>query len=59
MLRIGPIDQPKAILMTPYAYSAGEIAGTVIYLVSPAGCYTNGQEIAVDGGYLMVNPSTS
>ncbi|TBU26023.1 NAD(P)-binding protein [Dichomitus squalens] len=38
---------------------AGEIAGTVIYLVSPAGCYTNGQEIAVDGGYLMVNPSTS
>ncbi|RPD77403.1 NAD(P)-binding protein [Lentinus tigrinus ALCF2SS1-7] len=38
--------------------SAGEIAGTVIYLASPAGCYTNGQEIAVDGGYLMVNPST-
>ncbi|KAI0695744.1 NAD(P)-binding protein [Cerioporus squamosus] len=38
--------------------SAGEIAGTVIYLASPAGCYTNGQEIAVDGGYCMVNPST-
>nr|VWO96157.1 Fumarate reductase flavoprotein subunit (EC [Ganoderma boninense] len=37
---------------------AGEIAGTVIYLASPAGCYTNGQEIVVDGGYLMVNPST-
>jgi NAD(P)-dependent dehydrogenase (short-subunit alcohol dehydrogenase family) len=39
--------------------SAGEIAGTVIYLSSLAGCYTNGQEIAVDGGYSAVNPSTS
>ncbi|KZT09305.1 short-chain dehydrogenase [Laetiporus sulphureus 93-53] len=37
--------------------SAQEIAGTVIYLASPAGCYTNGQEIAVDGGYTAVNPS--
>ncbi|KAI0755311.1 NAD(P)-binding protein [Daedaleopsis nitida] len=39
--------------------AVGEISGTVIYLASPAGCYTNGQEIAVDGGYLMVNPSTA
>ncbi|KAJ3554395.1 hypothetical protein NM688_g3133 [Phlebia brevispora] len=39
------------------AGTAEEMAGTVIYLVSPAGCYTNGQEIAVDGGYLAVNPS--
>lgn len=39
--------------------STGEIAGTVIYLSSPAGCYTNGQEIAVDGGYTAVNPSTA
>ncbi|KAI9462175.1 short-chain dehydrogenase [Russula earlei] len=38
--------------------SAGEIAGTVIYLSSPAGCYTNGQEIVVDGSYTAVNPST-
>ncbi|KZT10039.1 NAD(P)-binding protein [Laetiporus sulphureus 93-53] len=38
--------------------SAQEVAGTVIYLVSPAGCYTNGQEIVVDGGYTAVNPST-
>lgn len=38
---------------------ASEIAGTVIYLSSPAGCYTNGQEIVVDGGYTAVNPSTA
>ncbi|KAL5482544.1 hypothetical protein ACEPAI_9138 [Sanghuangporus weigelae] len=38
--------------------TAQEIAGTVIYLVSPAGCYTNGQELVVDGGYLCVNPSS-
>lgn len=35
-----------------------EIVGTVIYLASPAGFYTNGQEIVVDGGYLAVNPSS-
>jgi len=34
-----------------------EMAGTVIYLASPAGCYTNGQEIIIDGGYTAVNPS--
>ncbi|KAI0286149.1 short-chain dehydrogenase [Russula brevipes] len=39
--------------------STGEMAGTVIYLSSPAGCYTNGQEIVVDGGYTAVNPSTA
>jgi NAD(P)-dependent dehydrogenase (short-subunit alcohol dehydrogenase family) len=38
---------------------AGEIAGTVIYLSSPAGCYTNGQELVVDGSYTAVNPSTA
>lgn len=37
--------------------TAEEVAGTVIYLASPAGCFTNGQEIAIDGGYLAVNPS--
>jgi len=36
-----------------------EMAGTAIYLASPAGCYTNGQVIVVDGGYLAVNPSTA
>ncbi|KAI0780699.1 short-chain dehydrogenase [Trametes elegans] len=36
---------------------AEEVAGTVIYLASPAGCFTNGQEIVIDGGYLAVNPS--
>ncbi|EJC97899.1 short-chain dehydrogenase [Fomitiporia mediterranea MF3/22] len=38
--------------------NAQEVSGIVIYLVSPAGCYTNGQEIIIDGGYLAVNPST-
>ncbi|THH13804.1 hypothetical protein EUX98_g9682 [Antrodiella citrinella] len=37
--------------------SAQEVAGTVIYLVSPAGCFTNGQEIVIDGGYTTVNPA--
>ncbi|GJE88537.1 NAD(P)-dependent dehydrogenase [Phanerochaete sordida] len=39
------------------AGSAEEIAGAVIFLVSPAGNYTNGHEIVVDGGALAVNPS--
>lgn len=38
--------------------TAQEMAGTAVYLASPAGCYTNGQEIVIDGGYLCVNPST-
>jgi len=38
---------------------ASEIAGTVIYLSSPAGCYTNGQELVVDGSYTAVNPATA
>ena len=38
-------------------FRAEEVAGTVIYLASPAGCFTNGQEIVIDGGYLAVNPS--
>ncbi|KAH9924724.1 NAD(P)-binding protein [Fomitopsis serialis] len=49
----------KSIVPIP-ARRAGrpeEVAGTVIYLVSPAGCYTNGQEIIVDGGYTAVNPA--
>ncbi|CCL99682.1 uncharacterized protein FIBRA_01703 [Fibroporia radiculosa] len=49
----------KSIVPIP-ARRAGtpqEVAGTVIYLVSPAGCYTNGQEIVVDGGYTAVNPA--
>ena len=40
-------------------YRAEEIAGTVIYLASTAGLYTNGQEIVIDGGAIAVNPSTA
>lgn len=35
----------------------GEMAGTVVYLASRAGEYTNGQELVVDGGYIAVNPA--
>ena len=34
-----------------------EMAGTVVYLVSQTGGFTNGQEIIVDGGYVAVNPA--
>ncbi|KAJ7163298.1 NAD(P)-binding protein [Mycena filopes] len=50
----------KGVMPVPAdrAGTAQEIAGTAIYLASLAGCYTNGQEIVVDGGYVAVNPST-
>ena len=38
------------------AGTAEEMAGTVVYLASAAGAYANAQEIAIDGGYLAVNP---
>jgi len=41
------------------AGNATEMAGTIVYLVSPAGGYVNGQEIVIDGGALAVNPSTA
>ncbi|KAH7885376.1 hypothetical protein F5I97DRAFT_2032967 [Phlebopus sp. FC_14] len=34
-----------------------EMAGTAVYLASPAAGYMNGQELVIDGGYLAVNPS--
>ncbi|KAF9039362.1 short-chain dehydrogenase [Panaeolus papilionaceus] len=49
----------KGVVSTP-ARRAGtgeEMAGTVVYLVSKAGGFTNGQEIIIDGGYVAVNPA--
>ncbi|KAG2151352.1 hypothetical protein DEU56DRAFT_777432 [Suillus clintonianus] len=37
--------------------TAAEMAGTAVYLASPAAGYMNGQELVIDGGYLAVNPS--
>ncbi|KIJ64490.1 hypothetical protein HYDPIDRAFT_28431 [Hydnomerulius pinastri MD-312] len=37
--------------------TASEMAGTAVYLASPAAAYMNGQELIIDGGYLAVNPS--
>ncbi|CAE6469973.1 unnamed protein product [Rhizoctonia solani] len=34
-----------------------DIVGVVLYLVSPASYYVNGQVLAVDGGFLAVNPA--
>ncbi|KAI6044837.1 hypothetical protein EDC04DRAFT_2640021 [Pisolithus marmoratus] len=37
--------------------SATEMAGTAVYLASPAAGYMNGQEIVIDGGFVAVNPA--
>lgn len=37
-------------------YSGEEMAATAVYLASRSGCYMNGQELVIDGGYLSVNP---
>ncbi|EPQ51024.1 NAD P-binding protein [Gloeophyllum trabeum ATCC 11539] len=53
------VGQPLVSIPIRRAGTAQEMAGTAIYLASPAGCYTNGQDIIIDGGYLAVNPSTA
>ncbi|PPR01544.1 hypothetical protein CVT24_001855 [Panaeolus cyanescens] len=49
----------KGVMSTPARRpgTGEEMAGTVVYLVSKAGGFTNGQEIIIDGGYVAVNPS--
>ncbi|PFH53910.1 hypothetical protein AMATHDRAFT_136133 [Amanita thiersii Skay4041] len=49
----------KGLLPVPArrAGSVEEMAGTAVYLASKAGGYVNGQEIAIDGGFMAVNPS--
>ncbi|KAI5833870.1 NAD(P)-binding protein [Schizophyllum commune Tattone D] len=37
--------------------SVNEMAGTALWMASPAGGYLNGQEILIDGGFTTVNPS--
>jgi len=48
----------KGLIAVPSkrAGTGQEMAGTVVYLASRAGGYTNGQEIVIDGGYCAVNP---
>jgi len=43
--------------LTGKCNSAAEMAGTAVYLASPAAGYMNGQELVIDGGYMAVNPS--
>lgn len=55
------VDQiGKGVLPVPAARAGTgeEMAGTAVYLASPAGGYMNGQEIVIDGGYVAVNPAT-
>lgn len=34
------------------------MVATVLYMVSRGGGFLNGQEIVIDGGFLMLNPGT-
>ncbi|KIY68918.1 short-chain dehydrogenase [Cylindrobasidium torrendii FP15055 ss-10] len=53
------VDQIGNGVMPVPAQRAGtpeEAVATALYLASRAGCYMNGQELVIDGGYLCVNP---
>ncbi|KDQ62557.1 hypothetical protein JAAARDRAFT_122177 [Jaapia argillacea MUCL 33604] len=51
------VGKPVVPVPAERAGSAVEMAGTAVYLASPAGCYMNGQELIIDGGYVAVNPA--
>jgi len=51
------VGMPVASIPAKRPGTAAEMAGTAVYLASPAAAYMNGQELIIDGGYLAVNPS--
>ncbi|KAG1872345.1 hypothetical protein DFJ58DRAFT_713625 [Suillus subalutaceus] len=51
------VGMPVVPVPARRAGTAAEMAGTAVYLASPAAAYMNGQELVIDGGYLAVNPS--
>ncbi len=51
----GPV--PTSVVPLGRIGSAQELGGTVLYLASPAGAYTNGTLILVDGAIVSSRPS--
>lgn len=49
---------PKSIIPEQRAGDAQDIAGAVLFLVSRAGAYINGNVLITDGGRLSVVPAT-
>jgi NAD(P)-dependent dehydrogenase (short-subunit alcohol dehydrogenase family) len=52
-----PLDHPKAEYPIARPGDAREIASCIAWLCSPDAAWTTGASFAVDGGFLLVNPS--